>query len=173
MLLFLVGLTSKIAYRVTATAEAQVLTNTTMMDFYISLIDNIYSTKEPREVAKEPKKAPQNYIIGSNKAKVNRLLNNWVIEPSEVNTSNTNYYDPDETVKLTVSFASNNEAVAVSVVNLYGIPISESRLNQLLNIIGGPSPDVVRYGGDIVEFYVGDAKPLLVSWAPITCLHMV
>lgn len=153
----LLGANSKIAYWATPTNEAQLLTNVTMTNFYRSLVDGSYPGKESQEAAVEPAEIVNSQIIGSNRAKVDQLLNNWTSEPSEANPSNINYYDPDETVKLTVSFESDNRAVAASVVNLYGIPISQARVNQLLSIIGGPSPDIVRYDGDIVEFYVGDA----------------
>lgn len=153
----LVGISSEIAYWATPTNEAQVLTNTTMADFYVSLVDGRYPSEEFQEAAVEPKETVPSQIIGSDRAKVNQLLNNWRSEPSEASTSNMNYYDPDETVKLTVSFEVDDRAVAVSVVNLYGIPISEAKVNQLLSVIGGPTPEIVRYGGNIVEFYVGDA----------------
>ena len=74
-----------------------------------------------------------------------------IIEPGELNTDSTNVIVPEDVSEGTVVFFSDTH---------FGRYYNEDRLDRIVTQINGQNPDIVIFGGDLIDNYKRDRSYL-------------
>ena len=122
------------------------------------------SDRTPTAMATSVAVAPAGMILGSSKAQVDQLLNDWSSSQDRTSTSETDIYRYTRGVTMIVAFR-NDQAIGVYVIDNPGAGvtgIAPALVVELSTLIGAEpqQADIVSDENGIREFGVGDVT----SW---------